>query len=303
MNNFDMSQFVTEEELEQAEAVNEEQEVLNVYDRFMFSEDTNTIKEITKNVFMVAQSVDPNNAFFEANDNEIKWSMQALSSNMAQFMMVEGLLSHRMKAGLLVNVFADENHASFTVLPGNAEILKGTGFLNGLKDMKAVNHVIDNVIKVAGIPCDPESGNVLVFEEPLNAVTPLMTGFCIGLFGLDTQQMSNLKRASKVKKTADRVQKAVNNFNTTGVALTKATMDGIVTPGMQVASRVGGIVGSSLLVGTAKSAMTIADEFTGAIARADLPHSKEVASIKSNVATIMSQYGRGNKNDSFSFEF
>ena len=91
--------FVSGDELEQAEQANEEQ-VLEQYDRFLYCEDPNTIAELATNVFGFAQSVDPNNAFFETSDNHIKWSLQAMSNNMTQFVLVEGLLSHRMKAGL-----------------------------------------------------------------------------------------------------------------------------------------------------------------------------------------------------------
>ena len=51
METFDMSNFVTEEELEQAEKANEEQEILNAYDRFMYSENSAVIAEIELNVF------------------------------------------------------------------------------------------------------------------------------------------------------------------------------------------------------------------------------------------------------------
>lgn len=305
MENFDMSQFVTESELEQAEKANEELEnaVLASYDRFLYSEDVNTIAEIAKNIFGVAQSKNPDNVFFETNDNCIKWSIQQLSADMAQFLTVEGLLTHRMKAGLLTNVFSDENNKPFEVLPPNAPILKGTAYLGKLKDMKMVNHIIDNVVKVANIPTDKESGNVAIFEEPLSPATPQMTGFCIALFNLDDQQMSNLKRASKVKKASDKMSKFVGNASTAGYATAKMALDGVVTPGMELAGKMGGLVIGTGMTATAKTAMTAVDEITGAIARADLPHCQQVKSIKSNVATIAMQYGKGNKNDSFSFEF
>ena len=68
------SMFVSGDELEQAEQANEEQ-VVEQYDRFLYSEDPNTIAELATNVFGFAQSVDSNNAFFETSDNYIKWSL------------------------------------------------------------------------------------------------------------------------------------------------------------------------------------------------------------------------------------
>ena len=191
--------FVSGDELEQAEQANEEQ-VLEQYDRFLYCEDPNTIAEIATNVFGFAQSIDPNNAFFETSDNYIKWSLKAMSNNMRQFVLVEGLLSHRMKAGLLANVYEDENNATFKVMPNNSDILKGTAFLGKLKDMKQVNHIIENVIKVANIPVEGPNSQITVVQEPINPNMPNMLGYCIVLFGLEPQQMSNLKRASKVKK-------------------------------------------------------------------------------------------------------
>lgn len=305
MNNFDMSQFVTEEEMEQAEKENEklENEMLAQYDRTIFCEDPNRITELVKNVFGVAQAMQPDNMFYECNDNYIKWSLEALSANPSQFLIVEGLLSHRMKAGLLVGMFEDENEKPFTALPTNAPVLKGTAYLGKIKDMKHVNHIIDNVIKVAGIPVDDNSDNIAIFEEPLNPALPQMTGFCIALINLDEQQMSNLKKASKVKKVSDKMTKMVDNFNTSGYGIAKMGLEGVVTPGAQMAGRLGGLAIGVGATAAAKTAMTFADEVTGAIARADLPHCKEVSSIKSNCAQIAIQFSRGQKDDSFSFNF
>lgn len=309
MNNnsmdFDMSQFVTEDELEKAEKANEEEEnkVLVTYDRFLYSEDTNTIAEIAKNIFGLAQAVNPDNVFFETNDNCIKWSIQQLSADMTQFILVEGLLTHRMKAGLLQNVFADENNKPFEVLPSNASVLKGTAYLGKLKNEKQVNHIIENVIKVANIPTEGENSQLMIVQEPLNANTPQMLGYCIALFNLDGQQMSNLKRASKVKKASDKMSKFVSNASTAGYATTKMALDGIIAPGMDLAAKVGGLVIGSGVTATAKSGMTLAGEITGALVQADLPHCEQLNTIKSNCAKLAVQYGRQNKNDSFTFEF
>ena len=294
--------FVSGDELEQAEQANEEQ-VLEQYDRFLYCEDPNTIAELATNVFGFAQSVDPNNAFFETSDNYIKWSLKAMSNNMTQFVLVEGLLSHRMKAGLLANVFADENNATFKVMLSNADVLKGTAFLGKLKDMKQVNHITENVIKVANIPVEGPNSQITVVQEPINPNMPNMLGYCIVLFNLEPQQMSNLKRASKVKKASDKMSKFVSNASTAGYATTKAALDGIVTPGMDLATKMGGLVIGSVATGAAKSGMTFVGELTGALVQADLPHCEQLNVIKSNCAKLAMQYGKGNKNDSFSFEF
>ena len=294
--------FVSGDDLEQAEQANEEQ-VLEQYDRFLYSEDPNTIAELATNVFGFAQSVDPNNAFFETSDNYIKWSLKAMSNNMTQFVLVEGLLSHRMKAGLLANVFADENNATFKVMLSNADVLKGTAFLGKLKDMKQVNHIIESVIKVANIPVEGPNSQITVVQEPINPNMPNMLGYCIVLFNLEPQQMSNLKRASKVKKASDKMSKFVSNASTAGYATTKAALDGIVTPGMDLATKMGGLVIGSVATGAAKSGMTFVGELTGALVQADLPHCEQLNVIKSNCAKLAMQYGKGNKNDSFSFEF
>ena len=294
--------FVSGDELEQAEQANEEQ-VLEQYDRFLYCEDPNTIAELATNVFGFAQSVDPNNAFFETSDNYIKWSLKAMSNNMTQFVLVEGLLSHRMKAGLLANVFADENNATFKVMLSNADVLKGTAFLGKLKDMKQVNHITENVIKVANIPTEGPNAQMTVVQEPINPNMPNMLGYCIVLFNLEPQQMSNLKRASKVKKASDKMSKFVSNASTAGYATTKAALDGIVTPGMDLATKMGGLVIGSVATGAAKSGMTFVGELTGALVQADLPHCEQLNVIKSNCAKLAMQYGKGNKNDSFSFEF
>ena len=294
--------FVSGDELEQAEQANEEQ-VLEQYDRFLYCEDPNTIAELATNVFGFAQSVDPNNAFFETSDNYIKWSLKAMSNNMKQFVLVEGLLSHRMKAGLLANVYEDENNATFKVMLSNADVLKGTAFLGKLKDMKQVNHITENVIKVANIPVEGPNAQMTVVQEPINPNMPNMLGYCIVLFNLEPQQMSNLKRASKVKKASDKMSKFVSNASTAGYATTKAALDGIVTPGMDLATKMGGLVIGSVATGAAKSGMTFVGELTGALVQADLPHCEQLNVIKSNCAKLAMQYGKGNKNDSFSFEF
>lgn len=303
METFDMSNFVTEEELEQAEKANEEQEILNAYDRFMYCENSAVIAEIVLNVFEFAQSVQPDNIFYEASDNCIKWSLQSLSKNMTQFVLVEGMLSHRMKAGLLQGVFENEHEKPFTVMPSNADVLKGTAFLGKIKDEKSINNIVENVIKVANIPVEGPNAQMTVVQEPLNPAMPQMLGFCIILFNLDNQQMSNLKKASKVKKASDKVSKFVNNMSTSGYAITKGALDGIVAPSMEVATKMGGLIVGSVGTSAVKSGMTFVGEVTGALVQADLPHCEQLNTIKSNCAKLAMQYGRGNKNDSFSFEF
>ena len=305
MENFDMSNFVTEEELEQAEKANEqvEQEILNAYDRFMYCENPAVIAELVLNVFEFAQSVQPDNIFYEASDNYIKWSLQAMSANMTQFVLVEGMLSHRMKAGLLQGVFENENEKPFTVMPSNADVLKGTAFLGKIKDEKSINNIVENVIKVANIPVEGPNAQMNICREPMNPATPQMLGFCIILFNLDAQQMSNLKKASKVKKASDKVNKFVSNASTSGYAITKGALDGIVAPSMELATKMGGLVVGTLGTSAAKSSMTFVGEVTGALVQADLPHCEQLNVIKSNCAKLALQYGRGNKNDSFSFEF
>ena len=303
METFDMSNFVTEEELEQAEKANEEQEILNAYDRFMYSENSAVIAEIVLNVFEFAQSVQPDNTFYEASDNCIKWSLQSLSKNMTQFVLVEGMLSHRMKAGLLQGVFENEHEKPFTVMPSNADVLKGTAFLGKIKDEKAINNIVENVIKVANIPVEGPNAQMNICREPMNPAMPQMLGFCIILFNLDAQQMSNLKKASKVKKASDKVNKFVSNASTSGYAITKGALDGIVAPSMELATKMGGLVVGTLGTSAAKSSMTFVGEVTGALVQADLPHCEQLNVIKSNCAKLALQYGRGNKTDSFSFEF
>ena len=294
--------FVSGDELEQAEQANEEQ-VLEQYDRFLYCEDPNTIAELATNVFGFAQSVDPSNAFFETSDNHIKWSLQSLSKNMTQFVLVEGMLSHRMKAGLLQGVFENEHEKPFTVMPSNADVLKGTAFLGKIKDEKSINNIVENVIKVANIPVEGPNAQMTVCQEPMNPAMPQMLGFCIILFNLDAQQMSNLKKASKVKKASDKVNKFVSNASTSGYAITKGALDGIVAPSMELATKMGGLVVGTLGTSAAKSSMTFVGEITGALVQADLPHCEQLNTIKSNCAKLALQYGGGSKNDSFSFEF
>ena len=188
-------------------------------------------------------------------------------------------------------------------MPNNSDILKGTAFLGKLKDMKQVNHIIENVIKVANIPVEGPNAQMTVVQEPMNPNVPNMLGYCIVLFNLEPQQMSNLKRASKVKKASDKMSKFVSNASTAGYATTKAALDGIIAPGMEVAGKMGGLVVGSVGTATAKTAMTFVGELTGSLVQADLPHCEQLNTIKSNCAKLALQYGRGNRNDSFSFEF
>ena len=183
METFDMSQFVSEEEMRAQEEMEQQQanEALKEYDRVLFCADPARIIELVQNVFMPAYNIDTTNDFFESNDNYIKWSLQALSANPAQFIIVEGLLSHRMKSGLLAEMYASEAMEAFKVLPNNVPILKNTAFLGKIKDMPAVENIKENVIRVAGIPVDETSENVAIFPEPLNPALPQLTGYCIAL--------------------------------------------------------------------------------------------------------------------------
>ena len=188
-------------------------------------------------------------------------------------------------------------------MPNNSDVLKGTAFLGKLKDMKQVNHIVENVIKVANIPVEGPNAQMTVVQEPMNPNMPNMLGYCIVLFNLEPQQMSNLKRASKVKKASDKMSKFVSNASTSGYAITKGVMTGIVDPSMQLATKMGGMVLGNLATSTAKSGMTFIGEMSEALVQADLPHCEELQKIKSNCSKLALQYGRQNKNDSFSFEF
>lgn len=305
MNEFDMSQFMTEEEMAEQEAKEQqlENEMLKQYDRSIYCEDTNRITELVKNVFALAQTLDPNNMFYESNDNYIKWSLQALSNNPAQFILVEGLLSHRMKAGLLTDMYTTENQDAIKVLPSGNPMLKSTAFLGKIKDMKMVENIKENVIRMAGIPIDANSENMIIVPEPLNPMIPNLEGFCICLINLDDQQMNNLKKASKVKKVSDRMAKAVDNFNTTTYGIGKMAVEGIVQPGAQVVGKAAGLAIGGAGVATFKGAANAVAEITDQIAKADIRNCREVKEIKHNVARIAMQFGKGNKGDSFSFDF
>lgn len=306
METFDMSQFVTEEEMKQQEEQAQQQaenEMLAQYDRSIYSQDPSRIAEMVKNIFMAAQNLDPENMFFEADENYIKWSLQALSANPAQFIIVEGLLSHRMKAGLLEGMFADENMAPFKVLPNGTPILKNTAFLGKVRDMKQVEDIKENVIRMAGIPIDETSENVAIFAEPLNPMIPNLEGYCIALINLSDQQMNNLRKASKVKKVTDKVQKVSDNFNTSTYGVMKMGLEGVATPAIQMAGKSAGLVVGALGVASFKGTAGAIAEITDQIAKADVRNCREVKEIKHNVTKIMQQFGKGSKNDSFSFEF
>ena len=77
------SLFVSGDELEDAEKDIEEKtnEILMTYNRFMYSENPDTIAELVTNVFELAQSMDPKNVFYEATDNCIKWVSIPLRGN------------------------------------------------------------------------------------------------------------------------------------------------------------------------------------------------------------------------------
>lgn len=304
MENLNMDMFKTAEEIEQEEQEQATQEVMNQYDRILYCPDPARIAEVVNNVFLPAQALDENNNFFEATDNYIKWSLGALSTNPSQFLIVEGLLSHRSKANLLLDMYADELGSEFRVLPGNNPILRNTAFLGGIPNQKVLADVQENVIRVAGIPVDEASENIAIFQEPLNAALPNMTGFVIALINLTDLQMSNLKKASKLKKVANKTQKVVQNLNTTGYALAKTALEGVVTPAMQAGGRLGGLAIGTMGTATFKATATAVGEITGAIARADIRNCREIQDIKQNCATIAMQFGRNKqKDDSFSFNF
>ena len=305
METFDMSQFVSEEEMKQQEEEQQakENEMLSQYDRTIYCMDPARIAELVQNIFMPAQGLDPENVFFESDECYIKWSIQQLSQNPAQFIVVEGLLSHRMKSGLLVDMYADENMAPFKVLPNGTAILKNTAFLGKIRDLKQVEDIKENVIRMAGIPIDSESDNVAIFAEPMNPMIPGMQGYCIALINLSDQQMNNLKKASKVKKVTDKVQKVSDNFNTSTYGVMKMGLEGVATPAIQMAGKSAGLVAGTMGVATFKGVAGAFAEITDQIAKADVRNCREVKEIKHNVSKIMQQFGKGSKNDSFSFEF
>ena len=306
MENFDMSQFKTQEEIEaeEREAAALENEMLKQYDRSIWCEDSARIAELVQNVFTQAQKLNPSNIFFEATDNEIKWSLALLSADPSQFTIVEGLLSHRSKAHLLDGMFADEAEGVFRVLPSNTAVLKNTAFLGGIKDEKTVNNIKENVLKVAGIDITPANQSLAVFKEPINASLPNMSGYVIALINLDATQMTNLKRASKVKKVSDRVNKVVTNASTATYGIAKSAIDGIVVPGAQVAGQFGGLVVGGAVESVAKAGVKFASEMTNTGLRlAEIKDSKEISNIKYNAAQIAMKLGRDSKDDSFSFSF
>lgn len=300
-----MDQFMTEEEMAEQEAKEQqmENEMLAVYDRSIYCADSNRIAELAKNVFGIAQAIDPSNAFYEFNDNYIKWSLQALSNNPAQFILVEGLMSHRMKAGLLTDMYTSEAQDAVRVLQSNNPMLQSTAFLGKIKTPQMVETIKEDVIRLAGIPIDDNSENMIVVPEPLNPMIPNLEGYCICLINLDPQQMNNLKKASKVKKVSDRMAKAVDNFNTTTYGLGKMAVEGIVQPGAQVVGKAAGLAIGGVGVATFKGAANAVAEITDQIAKADIRNCREVQEIKHNVGRIMTQFGKGSKTDSFSFEF
>lgn len=306
MENFDMSQFKTPEEIEaeEREAAALENEMLKQYDRSIYCSDSARIAELVQNVFTPAQNLNPSNMFFEAADNEIKWSLALLSADPSQFTIVEGLLSHRSKAHLLDGMFADETEQAFRVLPSNTAVLKNTAFLGGIKDEKTVNNIKENVLKVAGIDITPANQSVAVFKEPINASLPNMGGYVIALINLDATQMTNLKRASKVKKVGDKVNKFVSNASTATYGITKQAVDSIIVPGAQVAGQFGGLIAGGAIEAVAKAGVQFASEVTNTGVRlADIKDSDQINNIKYNAAQIAMKLGRDNKDDSFSFSF
>ena len=305
METFDMSQFVSEEEMRAQEEMEQQQanEALKEYDRVLYCADPARIIELVQNVFMPAYNLDTTNDFFESNDNYIKWSLQALSVNPSQFIIVEGLLSHRMRSGLLADMYANETMEAFKVLPNNVPILKNTAFLGKIKDMPAVENIKENVIRVAGIPVDESTENVAIVQEPLNPALPQLTGYCIALINLTDIQMSNLRKASKTKKVSDKMQKVAENFNTSTYAIAKMGLEGVATPAIQMVGKSAGLVAGTMGVATFKASASAVAEITGAVARADLRNCREVNEIKHNVSKIVQQFGGQSKDDSFSFNF
>lgn len=305
MMDLNLNDFVSQEEMEAQEAEQErmQNEALSQYDRILYCADEARIIELVNNVFAPAQNFDPNNMFYEASGNYIKWSLQALSMNMAQFIVVEGLLSHRMKSGLLADMYASEAMDAFKVLPSNVPALKNTAFLGKIKDMKTVEDIKENVVRVAGIPVDETSENVAVFAEPLNPALPQLQGFCIALINLTDIQMSNLRKASKTKKVSDKMQKVAENFNTSTYSIAKMGLEGVATPAIQMVGKSAGLVAGTMGVATFKASASAVAEVTGAIARADLRNCREVNEIKHNVSKIVQQFGGQSKDDSFSFNF
>lgn len=300
-----MSSFVGEEELKAQQEAEEmrEQELLKAYDRTLFCEDPARITELVKNVFVPAQKVLGDVVFYENDDNNIKWSLQTLSTSATALTIVEGLLSHRMQSGLLAGIFADENSAEFKVLPSNTPVLKNTAFLGKIKDMKMVNDIKENVIRLARIDTSEESANLALFAEPINANLPQAECFCIALINLSDLQMANLKKASKVKKVSDKVAKRVENFNTSTYGVMKIGLEGVVAPSMEVVGKSAGLVAGTLGVATFKAGASFVEEVTNSVANADLRNCSQVKGIKHNCARIAAQFGKNDADSSFSFNF
>lgn len=305
MNNFDMSNFVTEEEMKEQEAQQQEQEVLKNFDRQIFSPDSTRIIEIVKNIFEPAQAMDPTNDFWEATDNCIKWDINQLATNPSQFVVVEGLLSHRLQAGLLTDMFTDESGVPFKALPGNSPALKSTAFLGGIKDEKTLDVIKENVVKVAGISILPDSENIAIFHEPISANLPGMLGYCIALINLDPTQLMNLKRASKVKKVSDKANKVFNNASTSTYCIAKNAVDGIAVPAVEVGAKFAGLAAGGIAVGAAKGAAQFASEMSDAALKiVEIKESDQIKNIKNNCAQIAAKFGKNSaKDDSFSFNF
>ena len=285
-----------------------EEEVVEVetklaYDRCLYCADTNRITELVKNVFVPVIRVDSNNeeiVFYESNDNYIKWDTKAM--DLQQLQIIEGLLAHRKQVGLLADMYTDEMEKPLMTVNTNAPLLQGCVYLGGLKDEKQVNMILDKVVRVANIPVE-DNDKILIFKEAMSANMPQAETFVLLLTDLTPEEMINLKRSSKVKKTADKVNKVTNQINTVGFALTKTVVDDIGVKAMESTAKIGGAIIGGAVVGTFKGATTGVNEVLHSITQADLGNYAPYQEMKSNAKQLWKSFSKSGNNDSYSFNF
>lgn len=300
--NLDVNDLVTEEEMK----ATEEQPVVTAgkkYNRQLFCAQPDRIQELVTNVFVPAIKKDANGEdimFYESSEDTIKWSTDELDAT--QLIIVEGLLSHRMQAGLLKDMYETMNQAPLKVFPGDAAFLQGTVFLGGIKDEKQYNQILQNVVRIANIPIE-NNDKIACFSETVNPAMPQSQGLVMALIGLDVTEMANLKRAAKTRKTADKVKKFTQQANTVGFGLTKAVMDDIANPLLETAGKIGGAVVSGTVTGTFKGATTFANEVVTGVVHADLGNYEPYKELKSNSKKLFASLGANKTTDSYSFSF
>lgn len=297
-----MSDLVTSEELEKGEDV-KAMPTIN-FNRQIYCSEPDRIVELVNNVFAQALRQDEDGEdifFYESSDNYIKWSTDMMDQ--AQLVVVEGLLSHRMTStNLLDDMYTDEKLTPLRVFPSNATFLQGTVFLGGIKDIKQYNDILENVVRVAGIPIE-DNDCIACFTESIDKTMPQATIPVMAIMGLDTQQMSNLKNAAKIKRTADKVKKATSNISTTGVALTKTAMDGIAIPLVECTAKIGGTVAGGTVVGSFKGVATFSNEVVASVVHADLGNYTPYQELKTNSKKLFKSLTKSKTKDSYSFNF